>query len=77
VSMLYSSSVPMSEYAECYLAHIRVCTSLDAGCWVTLTSVAREGLRLESLTSKPSPHLGCSVVFSFPSEVPMSHPKKH
>lgn len=62
----------MSKYAGFSLAYICVCTSLGAGRWVTLTSVARDGLHLKSLTSKLSLHFGvlCRL---FLSEVPMSH----
>lgn len=61
----------MSKYAGFSLAYICVCTSLGAARWVTLTSVARDGLHLKSLTSKLSLHFGvlCSL---FLSEAPMS-----
>lgn len=62
----------MSKYAGFSLAYICVCTSLGAARWVALTSVARDGLHLKSLTSKLSLHFG--VLRSlFLSEAPMSH----
>lgn len=62
----------MSKYAGFSLAYICVCNSLGAARWVALTSVARDGLHLKSLTSKLSLHFGvlCSL---FLSEAPMSH----
>lgn len=66
----------MSKYAGFSLAYICVCTSLGADRWVTLTSVARDGLHLKSLTSKLSLHFGvlCRL---FLSEVPHEPPKRH
>lgn len=66
----------MSKYAGFSLAYICVCTSLGAARWVALTSVARDGLHLKSLTSKLSLHFG--VLRSlFLSEAPNESPKRH